>query len=145
MFKHILIPVDDDAGSRHAMEQGVELARCVGARITGLHVMQEFARTGIVVELLEPGAEALPALARAHGEKLLAPLQRLAGQAGVPYGQILQRGDRAGAGIVEAAERSRCDLIVMASHGRRGVAKFVLGSETQYVLAHAGVPVLVVH
>ncbi|HEX5959907.1 MAG TPA: universal stress protein [Rhodanobacteraceae bacterium] len=144
MFKHILIPIDDDPGSRRALAWGVELARSVGARITGFHAMTEFAHPGIVDELLEPPAEELRALARAHADKLLAPLQGKAGRAGVPCDTLAERGDRPWEAIVAAARKSRCDLIVMASHGRRGIARLVLGSQTQQVLAHTGIPVLVV-
>lgn len=145
MFKHILVPVDSDAGTRRAIEQAVALARSVGARITGLHVMMEFNPVGIVEELLEPPSGQLLQLARAHADKLFSPLAHEAGRAGVACDTIAVQGDQPWKAIVAKAAESGCDLIVMASHGRHGIAKFVLGSETQQVLTHTGIPVLVVH
>lgn len=144
MFNHILIPVDNDPGSRRAINRGVWLARCLGARVTGFHTMLEFTRTGVVDELLEPPAAELNVLARARAESLLEPLRRAATSAGVPYDALAERGDHPGEAIVAVAERRHCDLIVMASHGRRGLARIVLGSQTQYVLDHTATSVLVV-
>lgn len=145
MFKHILIPIDEDAGSRRAIEQAVALARSVGARVTGLHVMMEFNPIGIVEELIEPPPDQLRQLARAHADTLLSPLMYEAGRAGVACDTIAVRGDPPWQAIVAKAAESGCDLIVMASHGRHGIAKLVLGSETQQVLTHTEIPVLVVH
>ncbi|HEX5951703.1 MAG TPA: universal stress protein [Rhodanobacteraceae bacterium] len=144
MFTHILIPVDDDPGSRRAIKVGVALAKKLGARVTGFHAMMEFNRAGIVEELLEPPPEELQALAQAHADKLFAPLQREAELAGVECDAIAKRGQQAHEAIVAAAQKARCDLIVMASHGRRGIARLVLGSQTQQVLNHTAISVLVV-
>jgi nucleotide-binding universal stress UspA family protein len=144
MFTHILIPIDDDPGSRHAIKLGVALAKKIDARVTGFHAMTEFNHAGIVEELLEPPPGELQALAQAHAEKLFAPLQREAKLAGIECDTIAKRGDRPYEAIVMAAQKARCDLIVMASHGRRGIAKLVLGSQTQQVLNHTGISVLVV-
>lgn len=144
MFKHILIPIDDDAGSRRAIEQGVALAEAVGARVTGFHAMTEFNHPGIVDELLEPPSDELQLMARTHADKLFALLVREAGRAGVACDTFAERGEYPWKAIVAAAAKVRCDLIVMASHGRRGIARLVLGSQTQEVLNHAGVSLLVV-
>lgn len=144
MFNHILIPIDDDPGSRRSINRGTWLARCLGARVTGFHAMVEFASAGIVDELLSPPAAELNVVARTRAETLLMPLRRAAESAGVACETLVERRDRAGAAIVAAAERCRCDLIVMAPHGRRGLAKLVLGSQTQYVLDHTSISVLVV-
>ena len=145
MFKHILIPIDDDTGSRRAIEQAVALAHNVGARVTGLHVMMEFNPVGIVEELIEPSPDQLRQLARAYADKLFSPLVHEAECAGVACETIAVQGDQPWKTIVAKAAESGCDLIVMASHGRHGLAKFMLGSETQQVLTHTGIPVLVVH
>jgi nucleotide-binding universal stress UspA family protein len=144
MFTHILIPIDDDPGSRRAIEQGVALAKKIGARVTGFHAMTEFNHAGIVEELLEPPPAELQVFAQAHADKLFAPLQREADLAGVRYDTLTKRAEKPHEAIVAAARSARCDLIVMASHGRHGIAKLVLGSQTQQVLNHAGIPVLVV-
>ena len=144
MFTHILIPIDDDPGSRHAIKLGVALAKKIDARVTGFHAMTEFNHAGIVEELLEPPSEELQALARAHADRLFAPLEREAELAGVECDTVAKRGDRPHEAIVAAAQSTQCDLIVMASHGRHGVARLVLGSQTQQVLNHTGISVLVV-
>ena len=144
MFKHILLPIDDDPGSRHAIDIGVALAQRIGAHITGFHAMTEFNHAGIVEELLEPPSGELEVLARTHADKLFAPLRRAATHAGVQCKMIAVRSERPHEAIVEAGRTERCDLIVMASHGRHGLAKLVLGSQTQQVLNHADVSVLVV-
>ncbi len=144
MLTHILIPIDDDPGSRRAIKLGVALAKKIDARVTGLHVMTEFNHAGIVEELLEPPPEELQTLARAHADKLFAPLQHEADLAGVQCATIAMQFEQPHEAIVEAAQRARCDLIVMASHGRHGIARLVLGSQTQQVLNHTGISVLVV-
>jgi nucleotide-binding universal stress UspA family protein len=144
MYKHILIPVDDDAGSRRAIQAGVELARSLKARVTGFHAMMEFNHPGIVDELLEPPASELQAWALGHAERLFAPLRHRAERAGVQCDTLAERAERPYEAIVAAAAHARCDLIVMASHGRRGISKLVIGSQTQKVLAHTGISVLVV-
>lgn len=144
MFTHILIPIDDDPGSRRAIEQGVALAQKIGARVTGFHAMTEFNHAGIVEELLEPPPAELQVLAQTHADKLFAPLQREAELAGVRYDTSVKRSEQPYEAIVVAAQRARCNLIVMASHGRRGIARLVLGSQTQQVLNHTDISVLVV-
>lgn len=144
MFTHILIPVDDDPGSRRAIEVGVALAKKIEARVTGFHAMTELSHAGIVEELLEPPPEELQVLAQSHADKLFAPLRREAELAGVRCDTVVKRDDHPYEAIVAAAQRIRCDLIVMASHGRRGIARLVLGSQTQQVLNRTGISVLVV-
>lgn len=144
MFTHILIPIDDDPGSRRAIAMGVALAQSVGARVTGFHAMTEFAQHGSVDEMLQPSAEDLQALARLRAARLLVSLRRKAEPVGVSCAALVEQADLPWKAIVAATRESRCDLIVMASRGRRGIARLLLGSQTQQVLAHTGVPVLVV-
>ena len=144
MFTHILIPIDGDPGSRHAIKLGVALAKKIDARVTGFHAMTEFTHAGIVEELLEPPPEELQVLAQAHADKLFAPLRREAELAGVECDTIAIQSEQPHEAIVAAAQNTRCDLIVMASHGRHGIARLVLGSQTQQVLNHTGISVLVV-
>ena len=103
MFNHILIPIDDDPGSRRAIELGVALAQKLGARVTGFHAMMEFNRAGIVEELLEPPPAELQVHALAHADRLFAPLRHEAQLAGVPCDTIAKRGDQPHAAIVAAA------------------------------------------
>lgn len=144
MYKHILIPIDDDAGLRSAIAQGVALAQAVRARITGFHAMTEFNYTGIADELLAPPPEEVTLLAYAHAGQLFAALERAADSAGVACKTVAEPSARPWEAIVAVAGKARCDLIVMASHGRRGIARLMLGSQTRQVLNHTDIPVLVV-
>lgn len=144
MFKHILIPVDDDAGSRRAILRGVDLACRLGARVTGVHVATRLAHPGIVDELLEPPPEELIALARADAERLFEPLHQRASRAGVACDTFVEHDTHAYTAILAVARRAQCDLIVMASHRRRGLARLVLGSQTLQVLQRGDLAVLVV-
>lgn len=145
MFKHILVPTTGDAGSKRAAEVAVELARRLGARVTFFHAMMEFARVGPGAgELLEPPPEQLLAEAQSHAAKVLTPLQRIALDAQVPCGVDSALSEQPYKAILAAAKKAGCDLIVMASHKRSGVARLVLGSVAQKVLNNTGLPVLVV-
>lgn len=144
MFKHVLIPVDDDPGSRRAILRGVDLARRLGARVSGVHVVTRLAHPSIVDELLDPPPEEMWALAHAEAERLFEPLVHRARRAGVACDTFVEQATQACDAILQVARRAQCDLIVMASHRRRGLAKLVLGSQTQRVLERGDIAVLVV-
>jgi nucleotide-binding universal stress UspA family protein len=145
MYKHILLPTDGSKLSAHAIAQGVALARATGGRITGLFVAP--APTPLVFEGLLPVAYLQPdehsALTRRAAEKYLGAIEKAAAEAGVSCETLSVEGEYPADTILDIASRRKCDLIVMASHGRRGLAGVLLGSETQKVLTHAAVPVLV--
>jgi len=145
MFKHILIPTDGSALSERAIKAGVEMARVHGAKVTGFFAAP--APTPLVygdfmpVGYLPPDEhEALIKKASAHH---LAVVERAARQAGVEVDTLSVTSEYPADAIVEAARQKRCDLIFMASHGRKGLAGLVLGSEVQKVLTHSTIPVLV--
>ena len=145
MYTHILIPTDGSKLSAHAVAHGVAVAKAMGARVSGLFVAP--APTPLVFEGLMPVDYMQPdehaALSARAAEQHLGFIERAAQQAGVPYEGLTVVGEYPADAILQAAKQHRCDLIVMASHGRRGLAGIVLGSETQKVLAHAKIPVLV--
>lgn len=145
MYKHILLPTDGSKLSARAIAQGVALARLTGAHITGLFVAP--APTPLVFEGLRPVAYVQPeehaALTRRAAEKYLGAVEKAASAAGVSCETLTVEGEYPADTILDIASRRKCDLIVMASHGRRGLAGVLLGSETQKVLTHAKVPVLV--
>jgi nucleotide-binding universal stress UspA family protein len=144
-YKHILLPTDGSSLSEQSVKAGVDLARAIGARVTGLFVAP--APTPVVFEHHVPVAYMTPeehqrAIEQAAG-RFLGVVDKAAKAAGVPCECTTVTSDFPADAIVEAAKKHHCDLIVMASHGRHGVKALLLGSETNKVLAHASVPVLV--
>ena len=149
MFRHLLVPTDGSELSKAAVARAVTLAQQMGARITFFHA-QESSYGRPELAIYSEGLVMDPALgeqfSKANAEfaaTLLAEAQQLATQAGVEAAGETVVNRLIYEAILEAARRHDCDLIVMASHGRRGLAGLLLGSETQRVLTHAGIPVLV--
>lgn len=145
MFKSILIPTDGSELSENVARQGATLAKLLNAKIVGVHVYPVSLGVyyGEAVWVDEKMQAQMREAAEAEGNKYLDRIEVLAQAAGVPFERVLLEGDSPWQGIVDAANRKGCDLIVMAAHGRRGLAAVVLGSETNRVLTHSKVPVLV--
>jgi nucleotide-binding universal stress UspA family protein len=146
MFKHILLPTDGSAISKKAVKRGIDLAKKSGARVTAFHVMPEFKL------MVDEGITMLsPALkkrfedeGRARAQKMLDDIARQARARGVRCSTLCVASDLPYQQIIATARRKKCDLILMASHGRRGLSSLLLGSETAKVLLHTKVPVLIV-
>ncbi|MEK8034112.1 universal stress protein [Ideonella sp. DXS29W] len=143
MFKHILLPTDGSRLSEIAIFNGIELARQHGARVTGLHAMPEFHLLSYRAAALDESRDHFAQDAQAHAERHLEFIRRIADEARVECATVAELSDHPHDAIVKAARRLSCDLILMASHGRRGLISTLLGSETQRVLAHSEVPVMV--
>jgi nucleotide-binding universal stress UspA family protein len=144
-YSHILVPSDGSELSQRAIAHAVQLASRLGARLTFLHVHANVPLPlGGLGEALEPRTmEALIAASLQESDRILEEAASQADTAGVPYRCERVPGDLPHRGIVAAATRLGCDLIVMASHGRRGLSGLLIGSETQRVLVEAPCPVLV--
>lgn len=145
MFKHILVPTDGSESSDKSAKQAVALAKQFKAKITAIHV---FAPNfgiyyGEAVWVDDKMQMQLRETAETEGHKYLDRIEAAAKAADVPFERVLLEGDSPWKGIVETAENRGCDLIMMAAHGRRGLAALVLGSETNRVLTHSKIPVLV--
>ncbi|WP_417070454.1 universal stress protein [Niveibacterium terrae] len=145
MFKHLLVPTDGSELSTRAASQAVEFAKEAGASITFFFAQQEYP-----MPMYGEGALLVPVTpdqfsdsTRTEASRVLNAALTLAQKAGVEAKADTQVSDLPYEAIIEAAKKHSCDLIFMASHGRRGVAGFLLGSETQKVLTHSTVPVLV--
>ena len=144
MYKRILLPTDGTEFCQRAIRHGIDLAKLVQATVVGVTVTQPL--HSAVPRSLVPKNLAGTIHAetvKLAGEKL-AVIDTLAQAAGVHVETVRQSNDHPWEAIVHTAKDKQCDLIVMASHGRRGVSALVLGSETQKVLTHSTVPVLVV-
>lgn len=145
MFKHILIPTDGSPLSARAVKAGLRLAKETGARVTGYYAADPV-RTHYYGEGFAAGTAVIRELEHRQREaarKHLAPLERAARAAGVPCDTVVDTPRSTYEGIVGTAKKRRCDAIVMASHGRRGLAGVLLGSVTQQVLSHSRIPVMV--
>jgi nucleotide-binding universal stress UspA family protein len=146
MFKHILFPTDGSELSDVALGAAVELATATGARLTALHVIDPYHvpptdLTWVFPDAMTPEeyervsvrlSNAILHRAKAAAEKAAVACETLSLFAKAPWGAI-----------VKAVDEYACDVVVMASHGRRGIAGMLIGSETQKVLTHSRVPVLV--
>lgn len=143
MFKHILLPTDGSQFSERAVFRGIELARQTGARVTGIYVAPEFHLLSYRAAALSESQDQFALDVQSHAEKYLAFIRDTASEAKVPCETLIERSDHPHDIICRVSKQQQCDLIVMASHGRRGLTGLILGSETQRVLAHTDVPVLV--
>ncbi len=143
MFKHLLLPTDGSPLSDLAIEKGVFLARSVGAKVTGIHVMPKFHMLSYRVDEVLGSQREFSADARDHADKYLSKLMSTAADLGVSCDAVVAVGDHPYHEIIAEAESRGCDLIVMASHGRKGIQAVLLGSETHKVLTHTKIPVLV--
>ncbi len=145
MYKHILVPTDGSPLSRAAALSAVKLAHSVGARITGLFAAP--AATPLAYRGLLPVGLRTPqksaAVIEKAADKYLEVIERAAEAAGVRCQSVHVTSDFPADTILEVARKRKCDLIYMASHGRRGIAGVLIGSETQKVLSRAQIPVLV--
>lgn len=147
MYKNVLVPIDGSRLSDKAAKEAIGLARAVGAKLTLFHCVADFpapvyAESAILASQVTAGQYRKEAVK--HAEKVLAKAARKFEGAGVKIDTMCAVSDLPYEAIVAAATKRKCDLIVMASHGRRGLSGFLLGSETQKVLTHSKVPVLVV-
>ena len=145
MFKHLLVPTDGSELSLRAVRTAIELARTCNARIFALHVVAPFHAVSYLAEVLAATELGYTQESIAQAERYLAEVRGLADAAGVPCQGSYVFDDRPCQAIAATAAEHRCDLIVMASHGWRGLNRLLLGSETHKVLLTSPLPVLVCH
>ncbi|MDP1741586.1 MAG: universal stress protein [Polaromonas sp.] len=143
MFKHILLPVDGSSTSLTAVEKAIGLARAFGSTVTAIYVIDPYAFSGVGADFAYGQAQYLDA-ATAEGNQALKEAAALLTAAGVNVSTAIIEAHTIYRGILETASSVGVDLIVMGSHGRRGLEKLVLGSVAAQVLAHAHLPILVV-
>ncbi len=141
MTQRVLIATDGSDRSQRAAALGVGLARALRAEVVGCAALPVYPYHG--VGEAAPAEAAYQAAAAATANEHLDAIERIAREAGVAFRRVLREGHPDDI-ILQTAETEGCDLIVMASHGRRGLASVLLGSETQKVLSRSVLPVLVV-
>jgi nucleotide-binding universal stress UspA family protein len=143
MFKTILIPTDGSALSEDAVKKSLQLAKSINAKVVGFHAIEPFHVITVGVEMVSDTREVYERDAKLRAAAYLAKLEDMARSAGVACECISAMDDRPWEAITKAAQSKGCDLIAMASHGRRGVQGLLLGSQTNHVLTHSKIPVLV--
>ena len=143
MYKHILIAFDGSELSEKALRQGIQLAKAMGAKVTALYATMPWAAiaVGEIAVMFPPDEYEANAAKAAEGQLKLATA--IAKEQGVPCETMHKSESQPYKAIVDTAAKKGCDLIVMGSHGRRGIAGLLLGSVAMKTLTHAHVPVLV--
>ena len=143
MYRHILIPTDGSELSGKAIQHGVTLAKSVGAKISGITVTVPFHVFAIDPDTLTDTPASYQTRVASAATKYLEQIKNVAAAVGITCDAISVEHEHPYRAIIDTAKESGCDLIVMASHGRRGISALVLGSETVKVLTHSTIPVLV--
>ena len=143
MFKRILVPTDGSDITAKAIDTSIALAKSLGARLYTISVKEPFPYSAISEMQPTPPQEFFDAQERIAAHRVQAVVN-LATAAAVPCESHTHEALHPWEAIIEHAQRTECDLVVMASHGRRGVSALLLGSETQKVLTHSKIPVLIV-
>ncbi len=146
MFRNILVATDGSGPSRRAIQRAVQLAREQKARLTGFYVGPPW-QPAAYAEFVPPAAlspKQHEAAVKKAAERYLGAVKKAAAAARVRCKTYYVMDEYPYSEIVRAAKRYRCDLIVMGSHGRRGISRLILGSQASKVLAHSTIPVMVV-
>jgi nucleotide-binding universal stress UspA family protein len=147
MYRRLLVPVDGSDLSDRAIAASIDLARQLGASITGFvaEPMPPVPLGPRSMQSIEDDARDHEAMTQAHAQEVLSRFERSAHDAGVPFVGYCDRVPRIDRAIIEAAESSGCDLIVMVTHGRGAFGEFLYGSQTKAVLSGSKLPLLVLH
>lgn len=143
MFKTILIPTDGSTLSENAVKQSLQLAKSINAKVVGFHSMEPFHVLAIEPEMVSDTREVYERDTKLAAARYLAKVEDMARAAGVPCECISAKDDHPWQAIIKAAQSKNCDLIAMASHGRRGMQGLLVGSQANHVLTHSKIPVLV--
>jgi len=143
MFKNILIPVDGSPTALLAIDKGVAIAEVFKSTVTLIHVIDPYALSGMGGDISYGQVEYLDAATR-EGHEAVAAARLVFEACGIPVNGSVVEGNSIYQAILDSAESVDADLVVMGSHGRRGLERLVLGSVTAQVLSHAHLCVLVV-
>jgi len=145
MYKRILIATDGSPLSDKAVEHGLSLAALSGATVVALKVVPRYPRSyfegGMPVDMND--IKRIEAQWGDAAQAMVDGVKAQGGAQGVTVKAVVAKSDLVAEAVIAAAKKHNCDLIVMASHGRKGIKRLLLGSETQHVLTHSHIPVLV--
>lgn len=143
MYKHILLPTDGSELSERAARDGVHFAKSIGAQLTALHTTPLFYPTEFQTSNAPEHAEQHEKQSKKDAQRALNVIEQMARDADVACTAVHRMSERPWEEIINLAAAQGCDVIFMASHGRRGVSALLIGSETNKVLTHSKIPVLV--
>ena len=143
MYKHILIPTDGSELSARAVREGMAFAKSIGAKVTALTVTPPFHTITVDPVMLTDMPEQYERASAAAASCYLDAAREVSRTSGVTADVLHVVHDHPHEAIIDAARENGCDLIFMASHGRKGVSALLIGSETTKVLTHTTIPVLV--
>jgi nucleotide-binding universal stress UspA family protein len=143
MYTNILIPTDGSELAGKAVQDGIALAKRIGAKVTVLTVLPPFHTFTADTQMIEDTPARYTARMQKHAQKTLGAVAQVGQAAGVACETVQVEHEHPYQAIIDTAQSKNCDLIVMASHGRHGISAIVLGSETVKVLTHCKIPVLV--
>ncbi len=145
MYKRILVATDGSTLSKKAVGSAIALAQLSGAEVVALKVVPRYPQSYFEGGLALPASDIAKVEKQwaTHGQAIVDAVAKAALSKGVKVKAITAKSDLVSDAIIAAAKKNKCDLIVMASHGRRGIKRLLLGSETQQVLTHSHIPVLV--
>lgn len=144
MYRRILVPVDGSVASLKGLDEAIKIAKTMDAKIKLVHIVNELVIDAGYVPAMDYGT--VIASLREAGKKVLAANESVARERGavVEVEMIETIGGQAADAIVEVAKTWPADLIVMGTHGRRGLRRLALGSDAEFVLRRSSVPVLLV-
>jgi nucleotide-binding universal stress UspA family protein len=147
MYKHLFVPVDGSDLSHRAMDGSIELAKQLGARITGFVVEPDLPLSSVSPQANVSSARIKnhETANQEHAEALLSQFNKRATNAGVVFSGLSVTAYGVDHAIMEGAEKSGCDMIVMVTHGRGSIGQFLFGSHTQKIVAQSKLPVLILH
>jgi nucleotide-binding universal stress UspA family protein len=145
MYQRILVATDGSPLSKKAVSNAISLAQLTGAELVALKVIprypQSYFEGGVALAASE--ISRIEKQWAEHGQAIVDAVAKSAMSKGVKVKAITAKSDIVSEAIIGTAKKHKCDLIIMASHGRRGIKRLLLGSETQQVLTHTPIPVLV--
>ncbi len=145
MYKRILVATDGSKLSQKAVDHALNLADLCGAEVVALKVVprypQSYFEGGVALAAAEVAR--IEKQWAAHAQAVVDAAVKAAAGKGVKAKAVTAKSDLVSEAIIATAKKQKCDLIIMASHGRRGIKRLLLGSETQQVLTHSHIPVLV--
>ncbi len=143
MYKHILVPTDGSERSSTAVEQALQLAKALGAKVSVMTVAEPLHILPITPDKAINVRAEYEEQVRQEGLRILGSAEGQAATAGIAIEPLQVTAGDAWQAIIDTAKERGCDLIAMASHGRRGMSAFLMGSVTTKVLSHSAIPVLV--